>query len=151
MRRLIMSIHGKLYLIFVIFEGIYLSMAAIKSDLKLTHLSSTDIWLWSVNGTNSLTVPYGLVDVISCFATDIGQTDVSNFIIWLIYAIKMCLTYLLWSISKQSKKSGMITVAWKASLSERFRHPCQVGSTRDSQTFISSLLRRGIGVQKNKM
>ena len=42
MRRLIeLSIHGKLYFVLVIFDGIILSIAASTSDLKLTHMSSS--------------------------------------------------------------------------------------------------------------
>ena len=43
MRRLIeLSIHGKLYFVLVIFDGINLSIAASTSDLKLTHMALTD-------------------------------------------------------------------------------------------------------------
>ena len=48
MRRPIeLSIHGKLYFVLVIFVGMNLSIAAITSDFKLTHMSFTDMWLWS--------------------------------------------------------------------------------------------------------
>ena len=42
-RRIELSIHGKLYFVLVIFVGMNLSIAAITSDLKLTHMSFTDI------------------------------------------------------------------------------------------------------------
>ena len=32
--------------VLVIFVGMNLSIAAITSDLKLTHMSLTDMWLW---------------------------------------------------------------------------------------------------------
>ena len=38
-----MSIHGKLYVVLVIFVGRNLSIAAMTSDLKLTHISLTDV------------------------------------------------------------------------------------------------------------
>ena len=37
-----LSIHGKLYFVLVIFDGINLSIAALTSDLKLTNVSLTD-------------------------------------------------------------------------------------------------------------
>ena len=44
-RRLIKwSIHGKLYFVLVIFVGINLLIATRTSDLKLTHISFTDIY-----------------------------------------------------------------------------------------------------------
>ena len=46
------SIHGKLYFDLVIFVGINLSIATRTSDLKLTHISSTDIDYGQMKGTN---------------------------------------------------------------------------------------------------
>ena len=43
MRRLTeLSIHGKLYFVMVMFDGINLSIAAITSDLKPAYMSLTD-------------------------------------------------------------------------------------------------------------
>ena len=47
-------IHGKLYFVLVIFVGMNLSIAAITSDLKLTHMSFTDMLLWSDERSVSL-------------------------------------------------------------------------------------------------
>ena len=62
MRRLIdLSIHGELY--FVFFDGINLSIAASTSDLKLTHMSLTDMLLWSdMKGTSRFKVLSGHED-----------------------------------------------------------------------------------------
>ena len=53
MRRLIeLSIHGELYFVLVIFDGINLSIAAMTSDLKLTHMTLHDSGHYSQDTPN---------------------------------------------------------------------------------------------------